>query len=73
MNPLLDRKASGINNSQAGKISQLASVVRNIKDPASNPQVQSLLSLYNGDARTAFYSICKQRGIDPEIILSQLR
>lgn len=73
MNPLLDRKTNGVSNSQAGKISQLASVVRNIKDPASNPQVQNLLSLYNGDARTAFYSICKQRGIDPEIILSQLR
>lgn len=73
MNPLLDRKTNGVSNSQAGKISQLASVVRNIKGPTSNPQVQNLLSLYNGDARTAFYSICKQRGIDPEIILSQLR
>lgn len=72
MNPLLE-KISNLGNTQANKISKLASTVRSIKDPTNNPQLQSLLSLYNGDAKTAFYSLCKQYGIDPEIILSQLR
>lgn len=68
MNPLLQS-----NNAKDNRIGQLASVVRNLKNPTSNPQLQSILSLYNGDARTAFYTLCKQQGIDPETILSQLR
>lgn len=72
MNPLLE-KISNIGNEQAGKISKIASTVRTMKDPMSNPQLQSLLSLYNGDAKSAFYSLCQQYGVDPELILSHLR
>lgn len=49
----------------------------NIPDPRQiikdNPQLQQILALYNGDAKTAFYSLCKQKGVDPNIILSQLK
>ncbi len=72
MNPLLE-KISNVGNEQAGRISKIASTVRTMKDPMSNPQLQTMLSLYNGDAKTAFYSLCRQYGVDPEIILSQLR
>lgn len=51
--------------------------IKNIyQDPQSiirnNPQIQSILAMYNGDAKTAFYALCKQQGVDPNTILSQL-
>ena len=41
-----------------------------------NPQMQSVMQLVNqngGDAKTAFYNLAKQRGVDPEEVLKQLR
>lgn len=38
-----------------------------------NPQVQQILQQYGGDAQKAFYGTCKQMGVDPEQILSQLK
>ena len=54
-----------------------------IKDPKErdallrgNPMVQSILSFAKqngGDLKAVFYSLAKQRGVDPESILSQLK
>lgn len=45
--------------------------------PANNSNIQdklkTIMAMYNGDAKTAFYSLCKQMGIDPNSILSQLK
>lgn len=41
-----------------------------------NPQMKNAVSFIQsvgGDPQTAFYTLAKQRGIDPESILSQLR
>lgn len=43
---------------------------------SSNPQYQNVMDYINqngGDARTAFYNMAAQKGIDPESILKQLR
>ena len=41
-----------------------------------NPQMQSIMQLVNqngGDAKTAFYNLARQRGVDPEEVLKQFR
>lgn len=57
--------------------SNLKSAYKALNDPKSiienNPQLKGILSLYNGNAKEAFYALCKQRGVDPESILSKLR
>lgn len=42
----------------------------------NNPQFQNVINYINqngGDAKTAFYNLAAQRGIDPNSILNQLR
>ena len=39
----------------------------------NNPQVRQVMALANGDPKTAFYSLAKQKGIDPNTILNMLK
>lgn len=42
----------------------------------SNPQYQGIMEYINqngGDAKSAFYNMAAQKGVDPNSILSQLR
>lgn len=42
----------------------------------NNPQYQGIMEYINqngGDAKSAFYNMAAQRGVDPNSILSQLR
>ena len=42
----------------------------------SNPQYQGIMEYINqngGNAKSAFYNMAAQRGVDPNSILSQLR
>lgn len=72
MNPLLDKNINNTNN-----ISTLVNMYKNMKDPNyllnNNPQLRSIIQLYNGDAKSAFYAMCKERNIDPNSILSQFK
>ena len=88
-NPLFDgfmnhsqpqsQQSSG-SNSLFGMIQQ----VKNSPNPnaamqqilSSNPQFQNVVNYINqngGDAKTAFYNMAAQKGIDPNSILSKLR
>ena len=43
---------------------------------ASNPQmgqVMNLVQQYNGDAKSAFYDLAKQKGVDPNEIINMLK
>jgi hypothetical protein len=43
----------------------------------NNPNFQSVMSLvnqqYGGNAKAAFYDLAKQKGVDPNQVLSMLR
>lgn len=42
----------------------------------SNPQIQNVMDIVRqngGDAKTAFYNLAKQKGVDPNDILNMLR
>lgn len=38
-----------------------------------NPQIQQLMQLSNNDPKEAFYSLAKQKGVDPNYILNMLK
>ena len=43
---------------------------------SSNPMFQNIMGYINqngGDARTAFYNMAAQKGVDPNTILNQLK
>ena len=43
---------------------------------ANNPQMQQVMNVIQqngGDPRAAFYNMAQQKGIDPNVILNQLK
>lgn len=41
-----------------------------------NPQVKQVMDLINqngGDAKSAFYKMCEEKGVNPDDILNQIR
>lgn len=80
MNPILEMLSK---NRQSAGISSLIERIKCASDPQSlindlaqsDPQVQQTMNLVRqyGDAKTAFYAIAKERGINPDEILGQLR
>lgn len=82
MNPILNQLISsslGNNN-----ILNMYNTIRNSSNPngliqsmmESNPQMKQVMDVvqrYNGDARSAFYALAKEKGVDPNVILKQLR
>lgn len=71
-------------NPNLSQVLNLYKMVRNSNNPSlmlqslaqSNPQLKGTLDLvqqYGGDPRTAFYALAKQKGIDPNQILSMLK
>lgn len=80
-NPIFDSmpnsgKTLGIMDlfSQVCKAKNPNEATRNLLE--TNPQFQGVMSYISqngGDARTAFYNLAAQKGIDPNTILSQLK
>lgn len=65
-------------------IKQMMDMVKTASDPNAamqalinqNPQMRQVMQVIQqngGDPKAAFYSVAKQRGIDPEQVLSMLR
>lgn len=70
--------------SQLQQIKSMMNLVQSSPNPRAmfgnlmvqNPQVQNAMNIinqYGGDGQRAFYETCKQRGIDPNQILSMLK
>lgn len=66
------------------RIKQMMNYVRYSQNPRmalesmiqSNPQIQNVMELVRqngGDARTAFYNLARQKGVDPNEVLKMLR
>lgn len=82
MNNLFQQLNPG--GTSSNSMSQMIQMLRGSNNPGvllqrmaqQNPQVQQVLQLVQqngGDAKTAFYNLAKQRGIDPNTILNQLK
>ena len=63
-----------------GQIKNLMQMAKAMQSPQAAihqiPQLRQAMDIVNqagGDPQKAFYALAKQRGVDPESILSQLR
>lgn len=63
-----------------GQIKQMMQMARTMQSPQAAiqqiPQLQQAMDFVRqtgGDPEKAFYALAKQRGVDPESILSQLK
>lgn len=73
------------NGQKTNNLSQLKNaldMIKNVQNPQAilqqaaqkNPQLASVMQMCSGrNPQEVFYEMCKQRGVDPESILSQLR
>ena len=60
---------------------QMLSMMQNAGNPQAlmqqlmrqNPQIGALINDAGGDPRKAFYSLCEQRGVDPNQIIDALK
>ena len=69
---------------QTNNLQQMANVIKNSRNPKamleqmmqSNPQIQQAMNYINqngGDAKSAFYALARQKGVDPESVLRMFR
>lgn len=86
-NPIFDfiqKESQTIRPDNQGGLFALINQVRNSPNPdalmqslaSTNPQIQSVVEYINqngGDAKTAFYNLAAQKGVDPNTILNQLK
>lgn len=83
-NPIFDNQPNGARENPMGGIFGLLNQVRNSPDPnmamqnlaSTNPQIQGVMNYIRqngGDARSAFYNLAAEKGVDPNSILNQLR
>ena len=80
MNPMMQM----LNQNNIKTVRGMMDMVRMASNPqaalgqiaAQNPQMQQVMQVIQqngGDPRAAFYKVAKERGIDPDSVLSQLR
>lgn len=87
-NPIFDgfsnRQVASQQNQQSNSIFGLMNQIRNSPNPNvamqtalnSNPMLKGVADFINqngGDAKTAFYNLAAQKGVDPNSILNKLR
>lgn len=74
----------GMMGSPIGGIKQMMNTIKSASDPNAamqmlankNPQMRQVMQMVQengGDPKAAFYNLAKQKGVDPEQILSMLR
>ena len=61
---------------QMNQIKQLMNMAKSMQNPMEIPQIKQVMDFVNntgGDPQKVFYALAKQRGVNPEDILRQLR
>lgn len=84
INPIMAMLGRAQSNPAMQGISQMAGMVQAAQNPQAalsqmaqnNPQIQQVMQYVQqngGDARTAFYALAKQKGVDPDAIIQQVQ
>lgn len=84
MNPLMSQLENNSVNTSNGikeSIKRMMNMINTSQNPQAviqklaneNPTIRQIMSLNNGDLKTTFYSMCKEKGVNPDDILNQLR
>lgn len=75
---------TNLSNSNIGRVKQLMQMCKTAQNPQAtllsainqNPQMKSVLEMLQqsgGDAKTLFYKLAEQKGVNPDDILNQLK
>lgn len=77
---ILQQLSGNMASPMMGQIKNLMQMAKAMQSPQAAiqqiPQLRQAMDIVNqagGDPQKAFYALAKQRGVDPESILSQLR
>ena len=84
MNPLMSQLENNSVNTSNGikeSIKRMMNMINTAQNPQAviqklaneNPTIRQIMSLNNGDLKTTFYSMCQEKGVNPDDILNQLR
>lgn len=73
MNPLGNGNVGGISPQMRQGIQQVKNIMH-MGNPMANPQLAQVMQMCQGqNPEQVFYAMCKQRGIDPNAFLQELR
>lgn len=73
MNPLGNGNVGGISPQMRQGIQQVKNIMR-MGNPMANPQLAQVMQMCQGqNPEQVFYAMCKQRGIDANAFLQELR
>lgn len=75
MNPLGNGNVGGITPQMRQGIQQVKGLMQMASgNPMANPQIAQVMQMCQGqNPEQVFYAMCKQRGIDPQAFLRELR
>lgn len=84
MNPIAQQLGRSQIQNNLGQIKQMMNTIRSAGNPqammqnmlSSNPRYKPVMDLIRqngGDAKQAFYSVCQQKGINPQDVLNMLK
>lgn len=75
MNPLGNGNVGGITPQMRQGIQQVKGLMQMASgNPMANPQLAQVMQMCQGqNPEQVFYAMCKQRGIDPQAFLQELR
>ncbi len=77
MNPLLSKDSTPIQQQPNTNLQQLWNAFKASNNPEmlfqAFPQLRNIYQCSHGNLKEAFYAMCKEKGVDPNSILSQFR
>lgn len=77
MNPLLNNQSLPTQQSTNTNLQQLWNIFKNSNNPEMLfqmfPQLKNIYQCSHGNLKEAFYTMCKEKGVDPNSILSQFK
>ncbi len=77
MNPLLNNQSLPMQQSTNTNLQQLWNIFKNSNNLEMLfqmfPQLKNIYQCSHGNLKEAFYTMCKEKGVDPNSILSQFK
>lgn len=82
MNPLLNAiSPQGGNLGNITQIKNMMNMLKMAQNPQvaveklanENPMIKSIMSMNNGDLKSTFYKMCREKGVNPDDIIKQLQ
>ena len=77
MNPLLNNQNAPMQQTTNTNLQQLWNIFKTTNNPEmifqAFPQLRNIYQCSHGNLKETFFAMCKEKGIDPDSILSQFK